>query len=301
VYTNGFPAVSDGASAMDNLPLVSVVIPTYRRESLIACAIRSVQNQTYPNIEIIVVDDSSPDRTEEVVRRIVDPRIRYIRHERNHGLAAAGRNTGIRAAHGEYIAFLDDDDEWLETIVEKQLKAIEGHDAVLCAALINGTRIKRHKRPIVTQRDLRKGCEFDPSSLMARASVLRDLFFDEQLREGEDWDVFIRIAQKHSIAYVNEPLLIYNDGGHERITNEAKNLSAKGLQRRTAVLHKHREFFGSFWFRYHMADALLSYFWYRRGKLKQVAYAIGRCGIVAVAAVFVDKIIRMVRRRIEVA
>jgi len=281
---------------MDDMPLVSVVIPTYRRVSLVPRAIRSVQNQTYKNIEIIVVDDASPDNTEEIVRSIPDPRIRYIRHDRNKGLAAAGRNTGIQAAHGKYIAFLDDDDEWLQTMVEKQLKVIEAHDAVLGAALVNGTHIKRHSGSLVTLDDLRRGSDFDPSSLMAKASVLRGLLFDEQLREGEDWDAFIRIAEKYSIGYVNEPLLIYNDGGHERITNEAKNLTVAELERRMPVIYKHRRFFGPFWFKYHIANFLLSYFYVRRGRLKQVVYAVRRCGLIAVAAVFADKINRLVRR-----
>lgn len=293
--------VSEKFSHMDDMPLVSVVIPTYRRASLVPRAIRSVQNQTYENIEIIVVDDASPDDTEEIVQSISDARIRYIRHDRNQGLAAAGRNTGIRAAHGEYVAFLDDDDEWQETMIEKQLEAIEAHDAVLCAALVNGNRVKRHNRPLVTLDDLRKGSDFDPSSLMAKASVLREILFDEQLREGEDWDAFIRIAEKYSIGYINEPLLIYNDGGHERITNESKNLSISELQKRTAVLHKHRIFFGLFWFNYHIADALLSHFWFRHGKLKQIVYSVRQCGLVAVAAVFANKISRLIKRCKETA
>jgi len=212
------------------------------------------------------------------------------------GLAAAGRNTGIQAAHGEYIAFLDDDDEWLETMIEKQLKAIEAHDAVLGAALVNGTRIKRHTRLVVTLDDLRRGSDFDPSSLMAKASVLRDIPFDEQLREGEDWDAFIRIAEKYSIGYVNEPLLIYNDGGHERITNEAKNLSVSVFEKSIPVLYKHKGFFGPYWFHFHVASVLLSYLWCREGKFEQIVYAVRRCGVVAVTAVLFDKIKRQVKR-----
>jgi GalNAc5-diNAcBac-PP-undecaprenol beta-1,3-glucosyltransferase len=286
---------------MVDLPLISVVIPTYRRPSLLLRAIRSVQNQTYKNLEIIVVDDASPDNTEEIVRRISDKRIRYMRHEQNRGLAAAGRNTGIRAAHGKYIAFLDDDDEWLETMIEKQLEVIEVHDAVLGAALINGIRVRRHNRTQVTLDDLRKGSDFDPSGFMAKTSVLQEILFDEQLREGEDWDIFIRIAEKYSIGYVNDPLLIYNDGGHKRITNEARNLPVTGLEKRMPVLYKHRDFFGPFWFKYHIANNLLSHFWFRRGKLKQFFYAARQCGLIAVATVCVHKINRFVRRMVEIA
>jgi len=280
---------------MEEMPLVSVVIPTYRRASLVPRAIRSVQNQTYKNIEIIVVDDASPDNTEEMVRSIGDSRIRYLRHDQNKGLPA-GRNTGIRAAVGQYIAFLDDDDEWRETKLEKQLAVMQGHDAVLCGAIVNGAHIKLHHRLIVTLDDLRKGNEFDPSSLMVRASVLKDLPFDEKLRQGEDWDAFIRLAERYSIAYVDEPLLVYNDGSHQRMTNEARNLSVSDVEKRMPVLYKHRDFFGPYWFHFHVASMLLSYLWCRDGKFKQVVYAIRRCGVVAVTAALFDKIRRHVMR-----
>lgn len=283
---------------MDDAHLVTVVIPTYRRASLILRAIRSAQNQTYKNIEIIVVDDASPDNTEEIVQGISDTRIKYIRHEQNRGLAAAGRNTGIRVACGQFIAFLDDDDEWLDTIIEKQLKVIETHDAVLSAALINGSHIKQHNRSVVTLDDLRKGSNFDPSSLMAKTHVLKEINFDEQLREGEDWDIFIRIASKYSIGYIKEALLIYNDGEHERVTNEAKNLSVDELEKRMAILHKHREYFGLFWFNYHTADSLLSYFIYRRAKFNHLIYTIQQCGMEAVITVLWSRIRKLFKRHL---
>lgn len=284
---------------MDDEPLVTVVIPTYKRASLVSRAIRSVQNQTYKNLEIIVVDDASPDNTEEVVKGIADTRVRYIRHARNSGLAAAGRNTGIRAAHGKYIAFLDDDDQWRETMVEKQLESIKTNDAVLCAARVDSRGIKRHNKTGVTLADLRKGGDFDPSSLMAKMTVLRECTFDEQLRHGEDWDLFIRIAEKYTIGYVDEPLLFYNDGGHERITNEAVNLQVAELEQRAPMLLKHRKFFGPFWFDYHMANVLLSYVGSRRGKISQFTYAIRRCGIVAVGMVLIGKTKRWGKRKWE--
>ena len=92
-------------------PIVSVIIPTYNRENLVSQAIQSVLNQTYRDFELIVVDDASIDNTQKIVNNFNDSRIRYICHKQNAGVSVA-QNTGIAKARGEYIAFLDSDDEW---------------------------------------------------------------------------------------------------------------------------------------------------------------------------------------------
>lgn len=276
-------------------PLVTVVIPTYNRASLVLRAIESVRRQTYTHVEILVVDDGSSDDTEAIVRAAPDPRIRYLAHEHNKGLPAA-RNTGIRAARGEYVAFIDDDDEWREDKLEKQVRALRVYDAVLCTGVANGYPLRVHRRPTITLKDLRKG-SFNPSGLLAKASVLRDVMFDESLRQGEDWDAFIRIAQRYSIGWLAEPLLYYNEGGHDRMTNEARELSGRALEARTAMLRKHRAFFGERWFRYHLADALLSYIATRPNRLQSIRYARQRCGLVPVISVLAHKVGRFVARR----
>lgn len=277
-------------------PLVSVIIPTYKRADLVPRAIECVRRQTYKKVEILVIDDGSPDDTGKVVRAIPDSRIRYIRHERNKGLPA-GRNTGIRAARGEYIAFLDDDDEWRDDKLERQLASIGEYDAVLCVAEVNGYPLRLHPRPSITLDDLRRG-SFDPSSLLAKASVLKEVKFDESLRQGEDWDAFIRIAQRYTIGWVPEPLLLYNDGGHARMTSEARVLKGAELDKRMAMLNKHREFFGKKWYNHHVADTLLAYIGSRSDKVGAISFAIHRCGLLAVAWVMAVKIGRLVRRRL---
>lgn len=275
-------------------PTVSVVIATYKRAALLLRAIHSVLQQTCQDFEIVIVDDCSPDHTADAVRTIQDGRLRYLRHETNRGLPA-GRNTGIAAARGQYVAFLDDDDEWQPRKLERQLQAIAGHEAMLTGALINHRQLKLHKNSVVTPDDLRRGCDFDPSSLLAKTVVLRELRFDESLRLGEDWDAFIRLAQRQPIGYVAEPLLLYNDGEHERMTNEARALSLPDLEKRMQVIVKHREFFGDYWFRYHTADTLLSYLAARRGVLLHVLYTMRRCGLDAVAAVLWHKVARRLK------
>jgi len=91
-------------------PLVSVVVPVYNVERYVAAAIQSVLDQTYDTFELLLIDDGSPDRSVAICQQFTDPRIRLLRQE-NRGLSGA-RNTGIREAKGEYVAFLDSDDQW---------------------------------------------------------------------------------------------------------------------------------------------------------------------------------------------
>lgn len=282
-------------------PLVSVVIPTYKRAAFIRHAVENVLRQTYQNIEVLVVDDGSPDDTSAVVQSIPDTRVRLIRHAANRGVSAA-RNSGIKAVRGMLIGFMDDDDEWREDKIEKQLQAIQGFDAVACTAVSNsrGYSMRVHKRPRITLEDLKRG-SFAPSGLMAKAFVFRDLMFDETVTQGEDWDVFIRIAQRYSIAWISAPLLIYNEGAHTRTTTEAKSLFGAALERRAAVVYKHREFLGERWFKYHLADTFLSYIGSRPNKAQAILYAIRRSGLRAVTAVLADRALRKLRRNIEIA
>ncbi|PJA63262.1 MAG: glycosyl transferase, partial [Candidatus Portnoybacteria bacterium CG_4_9_14_3_um_filter_44_9] len=118
---------------------VSVIIPTCNRPDLLPRAIKSVLSQIYQDFEIIVVDDGDKRSAENVVRQFKDNRIKYIKHVERKGGAAA-RNTGIKAAQGEFIAFLDDDDEWLPKKLEIQMRQFENtpNDVGFCfSAIIN--------------------------------------------------------------------------------------------------------------------------------------------------------------------
>lgn len=275
-------------------PLVSVIIPTYKRPHLVVRAIGSVLHQTHKNLEVLVVDDCSLDDTRHVVGAIKDGRVRYLCHEINKGLPAV-RNTGIRAARGEFIAFLDDDDEWREDKLEKQIRLLGEYDAVLCMGVSKGYPMRLHRRRSITLDDLRRG-SFAPSSLVAKAHILKDVWFDENLRQGEDWDAFIRIAQRYSLGWVAEPLLFYNEGSPDRMTHEKRHLSGPELEKRTTVLYKHREFLGTKWFNYHLADSLFAYIGSRQKKIEVIGYAVKRCGVRAVAAALAHRARRRIRR-----
>lgn len=282
-------------------PNVSIVIATYNRAPLLARAVHSVLGQTWQDFEIIIVDDGSTDQTPTGIDALNDNRIRYIRHERNKGLPAS-RNSGIAAARGTYIAFLDDDDQWLPKKLARQLVAMEGGMvAVLTAAyMIASGTVKQFAKDIVTVDDLRRGNPFDPSSLLIRADLMKRLLFDESLRMGEDWDAFIRIARTGDIAYLRDPLILYNDlYAADRMTTEAIDMSVDDLQKRTRILDKHADFFGPFWVRYHTAAAILSYLGGRRDRLARLRYGVRRCGASVVALLLFDKIFDALKRALS--
>lgn len=265
-------------------PLVSVVIPTHERAQLLKRALQSVLVQTYDKLEILVVDDASRDKTREVVESFGDTRIRYFRHQTNKGGSAA-RNTGIIAATGDYVAFLDDDDEWEREKTEEQLKLLDKYDVVMCTSNLNKHSL--HKLTNVREvslDDLRKS-RFTAGGtgiLMLRANIMKDMLFDETLPRGQDWDLFLRLAERYKIGYLNKPLVRYDEGLHTRISNRIKNIPAAEIERRSIVLEKHKKLFGHRWYRRHLAGWLLYGIKHRDEKWRHLAYTVRRCGIGAV-------------------
>lgn len=203
-------------------PKVSVIIPTYKRPLFLRRAIQSVLNQTYENIELIVVDDNNSDddfrkETESLMNELKDKRIRYIKHKRNKNGSAA-RNTGIRLATGKYITFLDDDDEFLPEKIEKQVQCMEQLDEswVGCYTLIkryvNGKLIDKSidSKSGDIYLDVFKNELFfnSGSNLLVRRSTAIDINgFDESFKRIQDLEFLIRIAEKGKIASIDTCLL----------------------------------------------------------------------------------------------
>lgn len=166
-------------------PKVSVIIRTYNRAGLLAHAVDSVLAQTFADFEIIVVDDHSTDDTPRVTAAFSDPRIRVIRHESNQRAVATG-NTGLAQVRGRYVAFLDDDDIWLPTKLERQVSALDAAapDVAWVYAwrdLVDatGSRVLRSIRKTlegdIVDSILAMNCPGPPSTWLLRASVLREL------------------------------------------------------------------------------------------------------------------------------
>jgi glycosyltransferase involved in cell wall biosynthesis len=232
-------------------PLVSVIIPTHNRDQLVGRAVNSVLRQSYRKVEVIVVNDGSKDSTDEVLRQIDDGRIKVILLQGGRRGASAARNRGIEAATGQYIAFLDDDDEWLPEKLSNQLNKIDQKDIILCGALLksNGNRDHHYKKQTIDLDDLKGGYCFGggTSTIFAKTSVMKENRFDEGLWCDQDWDFLIRLAGKYNIGYMSNPLVVYNDGRHSRISNRIFDISREGIEKRFGALRKHADKLGVVW------------------------------------------------------
>lgn len=213
------------------LPTVSVIIPTYNRAHLVTRAICSVLAQTFQDFEILVVDDCSTDNTENVVNSYDDPRVRFMAHEVNRGGSAA-RNTGIRAASGEYLAFLDSDDEWLPEKLEKQLElfkatGLEKLGLVLCGVSIieNGDVIRVAQMPPSTggwvyERALQGQVNPPTCStwLLKRSAFVRVPKFDVTFPSSQDRDYLVQAAKECQVSWVSEPLVTMHVDGVDHVS-----------------------------------------------------------------------------------
>lgn len=211
---------------MNKNPLVSVVIPTFNRAGTIRRAVLSVLNQSYHNLELIVVDDASTDCTADVLAEIEDPRMKVICHKKNKGVAGA-LNTGARAAKADFIAFQDSDDEWLDAKLTEQMEHFLATDAacvcIYCIKIVYGrdnafTRGRRRTMCVpgpdaeLVEGDLRqvlwRNNIISNQTIICKAEAYRSVGgFDEKLYNSVDWDFAIRLSELGTFAFVDKPLV----------------------------------------------------------------------------------------------
>jgi glycosyltransferase involved in cell wall biosynthesis len=207
---------------------VSVILPTYNRSHSLIAACTSVLTQSFKDLELIVVDDGSVEDVESLVKSLADPRVRFIRRQRNGG-AAAARNTGLAEATGEYIAFQDSDDLWLPNKLEKQMKLLSslppGVGAVTGAKILYGRDENFQFGPgKVTCAPSPAGClqlaedQLNhilrenrislQNTLFRRDCYPQKIWFDPCARANEDWEFAIRLIQSTKVYEDIEPVVV---------------------------------------------------------------------------------------------
>jgi GT2 family glycosyltransferase len=226
--TAGPAAVQGGEGAV--VPRVSVVLPTYNRATLVGRAIRSALAQTVADLELIVVDDGSADRTEAVLREVRDPRLRVLRLPGNRGVSRA-RNAGIDLARAPWVAFLDSDDEWRPAMLERQLAraaADPAIGAVYCRYHRHDHVTGRRATPALPLHEgdvldrLLEGWRFVTSVAMVRRQALLDAGgFAPDLDAQEDYDMWLRLAARGlRFAAVAEALVIKHHHGDGHLSGD---------------------------------------------------------------------------------
>ena len=220
-------------------PRVSVVVPTHNRADLLPRAIGSVLAQTYGDYEVVIVDDCSSDDTQAVIAGFSDPRIRSFRHDRNRGQSAAV-NTGIEHALGDYVGFLDDDDEWLPRKLEGQVALLDSAPPTVGLAYGWMDRVDDSDgRATPAYRNTAEGDIFESALalsipgptivLLIRSSVVREVGgMDGSALRHNDIDLISRIAKRYRAAVLPEVVArAHYAHSHERMGEDnPKNLSA---------------------------------------------------------------------------
>jgi len=202
------------------MPFVSVIIPTYNRESHLVEAIESVLDQSFQDFEVIIVDDGSTDGTAQIAEKYRNNLTYY--YQKNKGPAAA-RNFGIKQAHGTFIAFLDSDDLWLPKKLETQINLIKTNPQIrICYTdeiwIRNGVRVNQKKvhrkySGWIFPRCLPL-CIISPSSVIIHRDVLDKVgLFNEDLIVCEDYELWLRISALYPVEFIKTPLIIKR-GGH---------------------------------------------------------------------------------------
>lgn len=241
------------------MPLVSVIIPTYNSVKSLSRAIGSVLGQTHQNLELIIVDDASTDGTLDLIREHAeqDKRITYFVLGKNSGGPVAPTNKGLEVARGEFIAFLDHDDEWMPKKLEQQLALLHSSpvevgavvcdaervldtDAVLAPYLFPDFPIRENALQAVLFADF----FFTFSGLCMRREVLQNVGnLDGRFVLGADHDYHIRIAQSYSIGVVHDLLFRYTE--HEQSLSRSPRSIYNAIADLELLLEKHKDLFAS--------------------------------------------------------
>jgi glycosyltransferase involved in cell wall biosynthesis len=213
------------------MPLISVIIPAYNAEKTIQDTVQSVLNQTYSDIEIIVINDGSTDKTLECLSSISDARLNVFSYS-NSG-ANPSRNRGLTHAAGDYVSFLDADDLWTPDKLDAQLNALKNHPTAAVAyswtnfidesgkVLHSGSYVSASGN-VLAELAVVNFLENGSNPLIKKQAVLDVGGFDESLQACQDWDLWLRLAAKYEFVAVSSPQILYRVSTHSVSSNVSK-------------------------------------------------------------------------------
>lgn len=224
-------------------PRISVIIPSYNRASFLLEAVESVYKQTFPDFELIIIDDGSTDETTEALKKF--PRSFLYRFQENQGVSKA-RNLGLTLARGEWVAFLDSDDLWLPKKLETQMRFLSEHpETRICQTqeiwIRKGRRVnpqKKHQKYSghIFAPSLQL-CLVSPSAVMIQKQLLDEVgYFDETLPACEDYDLWLRISSKHPIYLIDQPLVVKRGGHSDQLSHTIPALDRYRIQALKKIL-----------------------------------------------------------------
>lgn len=243
------------AIAARSMPRVNIIIPTYNRAPLLKHALDSVLSQTFQDFEVIVVDDGSIDNTKQLAESY--SQVCYIRLEHS-GLPALVRNSGLRIAYGNYVAFLDSDDQWLPQKLERQVAVLDKYPKV---GLVCSNALVLEKNRNTGQLYLREGQGRSgwvlkellkdnfviTSTAVVRRSMLEQVGAFEEitlLRALEDYDLWLRVAAVSEVYYIPEPLAIYRNSPASIRAQQSRVSYWRGMLVILELLRKHLKDWG---------------------------------------------------------
>lgn len=211
---------------MRNEPFVSVIMPTWNRAAYLRESILCVLNQSHKNLELIIIDDGSTDDSEAVIRALNDPRIRYHKFP-NSGRPSIARNRGLKLVKGEWVAFCDSDDYWLEQKLEKQLRAaaISSSRWICSNAYLDRTQkpyFMNSKSEVLDWKKLiRKNQIICSSTLIQRSLLESHRGFEESAQMNEDYLFWLQLSMDAPIYYLSDCLLHYTTNSSDSVSRSA--------------------------------------------------------------------------------
>ena len=233
--------------------MISVIIPMYNAEKTILNALNSIKNQTYKDdFEILVVNDGSIDKSVDCVEKFKKENPEWkieLIHQTNQGVSSA-RNKGLKVAKGEYIAFLDADDEWLPEKTEKQMKILQNEKVDFIVALRNGEKIRfpykvnKNNLAKITLHKLLLRIEGQTSTAIFKRKVIKNTgFFDENQNYSEDANYWMRVTQKNNLVILAEDLVLTGSGkrsfGESGLSANLKEME-KGIQKNIREMYQNK-------------------------------------------------------------